>query len=214
MLSNSINWLVALAVVAMCAISVGCCGPCGPHGCGVGCAALDGGCNDCDGAYYGARPIPCGPVAQLRQFRRSLVCGGGCGETYYGEWISTPPDSSDPCCGDQFVGGATKCTPFCRPDCRRCGIVRAAAAGLYGKRFCDGSESCESCEGGGCDSYVSSEFVESVPIYESSPVYESSGCSTCDARAAAGSTRVAGQHIHSAPVNTARANVSGGRIYR
>ena len=211
MLSNSINWLVALAVVAICVISVGCCGP---RGCGVGCRALDGGCNDCDGAYYGARPIPYGPLAQVRQFRRSLVCGGGCGETYYGEWISTPPDSSDPCSGDQFVGGATKCTPFCRPGCRRCGIVRNLASGLYGKRYCDGSESCGSCGGGGCGGYVSDAVIESAPIYEGSPVCGSSGCSTCDARATAGATRVAGQHIQNVPVTTARANVSGGRIYR
>lgn len=224
MLSKSIKWLFTSAVVAMCLISAGCCGP---YGCGVGCGALEGGCNDCDGSYYASRPIPCGPLAQLHQLRRSLVCGGGCGETYYGEWISTPPDASDPCYRDQFVGGATKCTPFCRPGCGPYGF--GLLAGLYGRRHCIGSESCGGCgscssvsyDTGGCDSCSSGAIVSSAPIFESGPV--SSGCSTCDARSAPGSTRVAQMavqqmesagRIQNVPTHTARVTTSGGRMYR
>ena len=228
MLSNSINWLIGSAILAMCVISVGCCGP---QGCGVGCGALAGGCNDCDGAYYGARPAPCGPIDQLRQLKRSLVCGGGCGETYYGEWISTPPDAKDPCYGNQFVGGATKCTPFCNSGCRP-GL--ALAAGLYGKRFCDGTESC------GCDSCEVSygeTYVDSGPVYSSGPV---SGCSTCDLRSSGipAQTRVANNQVmmteqqwlarqqmqetthliqdsgHGNQIRTARAVNTNGRVYK
>jgi len=38
----------------------------------------------------------------IQQLKRTLVCGSGCGETYLGEWISSPPDSCDPCRGDTW----------------------------------------------------------------------------------------------------------------
>ena len=151
-----------LGVVAMAAS-----GCCGPMGCGVGCST---GCNDCSGASVsGCGAGQCsggacgarggGPFSQLRNARKGLICGSGCGEAYIGEWISTPPDCQDPCCNDQFVGGAVKARPFCR---QRGSLLR----GLYGGRTCSGSESSVSCGCGevSCDvcdagDYVTSEHV-------------------------------------------------------
>lgn len=130
--------LVCLAVSFM---SVGCCGP---RGIGPGCGVSD--CYDCDGVGYGERIIPQRPLDGLRQMRKNLVCGSGCGEVYYGEWISTPPDCADPCCDDQFVGGAVKC----RPGCWQPGSL---LRNLYGGRNCSGDASSAPCGCGdsGCD---------------------------------------------------------------
>jgi hypothetical protein len=120
--------------------SIGCCGP---MGCGVGCGRLGDHCYDCEGGF-GPRYAATGPIDALRQARRSMVCGGGCGEVYYGEWTSTPPYAQDPCCGSEFVGGGTRCEPFCwQPG--------TLLAGLYGQRFYEGCDDCcQSC-GGECD---------------------------------------------------------------
>lgn len=148
--------------------AVFCSGCCTPLGCGPGCDALQGGCYDCDGS--GGRPLPCGPLDALRQARRSLVCGGGCGEVYYGEWISTPPYANDPCCGDQFTGCATRCTPFCVPPGS---LLAALTVGLYGKRFdCGGS--CSECCGAEADCGCGSATSDHTP---------SPGCATCASRA-------------------------------
>ena len=110
------------------AVSLGAAGCAGPM-IGPGCGSS---CNDCDGTGYGHSRAT-GPFSQMSQWRKSLTCGSGCGETYIGEWISTPPDCADPCCGNQFVGGAVKARPFCwqRGSFFRNGIF----GGLYGKRF-------------------------------------------------------------------------------
>ncbi len=140
-------------------LSSGCCTP---QGCGFGCRALDG-CYDCEGGF-GPPRIPHGPIDGLRQAKRSLVCGRGCGEVYYGEWISTPPDCCDPCCGDQFVGGAVRCTPFCwEPGT----LLRH----LYGRRMCACGESdCDSCN---CDDSVMP--ADGLALYS-----ESAGSGGCD----------------------------------
>ena len=144
--------------------AVGCCGP---LGCGPGCSAGVG-CNDCDGGFEQQRLMR-SPLDGIRNFRRSLVCGSGCGETYIGEWISTPPDCADPCCNEQWVGGATKCRPFCwQPG--------TLFRGLYGSRFCTESESSVPCGCGDCDActvvddgYYTDEVISS----------DSGGCSGC-----------------------------------
>ena len=139
--------------------SVGCVGP---MGVGPGCGVSN--CYDCDGVGYGDRVIPMRPLDGLRQMRKNLVCGSGCGEVYYGEWISTPPDCADPCCGEQFVGGATPC----RPGCWQPGILLRS---LYGGRNCTGEQSSTPCGCGdhACDGGCS--FVSSVTSggYVSSP---------------------------------------------
>ncbi len=157
----------------------GCCAPMGPIG--PGCASV--GCNDCSGCGTTTQYIANGPLDALRNARRRISCGAGCGETYRGEWISTPPDSYDPCCGDQFVGGATKCQPFCvQPGM----LLR----GLYGKRMCSGDASSTPCGcgdslcGGGCGTIVGGGMM-AAPAASSS-----CGCSTCASSAQMTTTQI------------------------
>ncbi|MEL7497390.1 MAG: hypothetical protein AAFN77_07240 [Planctomycetota bacterium] len=162
---------LSLVCVAMALISVGCCGP---MGCGPGCGVSD--CYDCDGVGYGETIIPQRPLDGLRQFRKRLVCGSGCGEVYYGEWTSTPPDCEDPCCGDQWVGGAVPC----RPGCWQPGSL---LGNLYGSRFCSGDESSASCGcgsvecDGGCgeaDGFVGGYIQQGTSVAR--PVVSGSSC--------------------------------------
>ncbi|MFT5299249.1 MAG: hypothetical protein ACI87E_000190 [Mariniblastus sp.] len=158
--------------LAISLMSVGCCGPMGP-GCGI-----PMGCSDCDGVGQGRVG---GPLSGLRQMKRSLVCGSGCGEVYVGEWMSTPPDSQDPCCGDQWVGGASKCRPFCwQPG--------AFLSGLYGVRNCSGTESSTPCGcgesmcDGGCGietGYVQQQVAGGCSTGNCGG---GGGCATCNAR--------------------------------
>ncbi|MEM7782728.1 MAG: hypothetical protein AAF623_05185 [Planctomycetota bacterium] len=160
-----------ICLIAICSIlSLGCCGPMmvGP-GCGIS------NCYDCDGATVGQRTIPHSPLDSLRQLRRSITCGSGCGETYVGEWISTPPDCSDPCCGSQWVGGTSKCRPFCWEPGMFAGSIFGS---LVGQRYCDRAQSSQPC---GCDE-CSSYGYDSGMVYESGEVYSGpamgGGCSS------------------------------------
>ncbi len=127
---------VLYSVLFACLSAIGCAGP---MGMGPGCGSYCDSCNDCEGGFGPRHPLASGPIDALRNARRSLTCGGGCGEVYYGEWQNSPPDCVDPCCGSQFVGGAVPCTPFCwQPGALIGGLV----SNLYGYRFddcgCDG----------------------------------------------------------------------------
>jgi hypothetical protein len=105
----------------------GCCGgtvaadaPCGPGApCGAGC---------CDG---------CGPLGFCEGL---LTCGSGCGEMYWGEWLSDPPACCDPCdpCG-QWVGSCC-----CRP-----GWLCAGLHTLWGLRY--EPQCCDPCCAPCCD---------------------------------------------------------------
>lgn len=108
-------------------------GPCG-----------GGNCHDCDGASLHGGPVMGGPGQAFRAWRKGLTCGSGCGEVYYDEWSSTPPDCVDPC--PEFAGGnCGRVAPACGCGVRGCrggcGIrplraVGRLVVGLYGKRFC------------------------------------------------------------------------------
>jgi hypothetical protein len=161
------RYLMFLSLLVISVASTGCCGSFGP-----GCGALNGGCYDCDGGF-GPRYQASGPIDALREAKRSLVCGGGCGEVYYGEWISTPPYCNDPCCGDQFTGGGVRAQPFCTPFSAL--RPRNLLVNLYGKRFCDESTSCDSCTTC-CDSCGDGESYGSPVMSHPSP-----GCSSCAA---------------------------------
>jgi len=90
--------------------------------------------------------------------RRCDTCGKGCGEIYWGEWISDPPDCCDPCdqCYGCYTGphGACCLGPFQRllaafhgysycppPDC-----------GPFCGGFCNRGGCGSTCGGGGCAS--------------------------------------------------------------
>ena len=169
--------MIRLSLIVTCLaislMSIGCCAPMG--------------CYECDG--YACGGMVGGPLDGLRQIKRNLVCGGGgCGDVYVGEWRSTPPDCQDPCCGDQWVGGAAPCRPFCwRPG--------ALLHKLYGTRFCSGAESsmpcgCGSdiCDGGcGYGGYVEGEIMGGAASSGNC------GCASCNVQGATGSgVRMAG----------------------
>ena len=117
-------------------------------------------CHDCDGTY--TRGISSGPLEGLRQWRKSFTCGGGgCGEVYVGEWISTPPDCYDPCCGDQFVGGAFPARPFAgRP---RLMLGSGQLLNRISGRLCSGNESSAPC---GCDSCGTGDYFDADHHFE------------------------------------------------
>lgn len=186
---------ILFCMAALCLISMGCCAP---MAIGPGCDTM--GCNDCNGLGSGAI-VAATPVDTLRQLRRSLTCGSGCGETYIGEWISTPPDVADPCSRDQFVGGASKCQPFCWTP----GTLLGGLSGRLGGRYCDGAESSAPCGcgiatcGGGCGEVYggevySGEVITGGYIDGGTSVGSSCGCATCSANSEVGSpTRIAGR---------------------
>ncbi len=145
-----------------------------------GCGYYNGGTeeysvNECCGSNCG-RHSPyerCGRGSCLRKltspFRRlaSLAtCGGGCGEVYWDEWLSDPPDCCDPCddCGNWTGDGC--CLPRVRKLLSRKRHVwrdGRCSSGCGGCGECDGCDSasqgcdCESC-GGGQDSYGAAEY--------------------------------------------------------
>ncbi len=132
-------------------------------------------CNDCSGCGN-AGFIAHRPMDSVHNMRRSMTCGSGCGETYYDEWTSSPPDCNEPC--PEFVGGDCGTGIAACGDCGgQCGVVggcgirpvRAVARlvkAVYGKRFCDG---CGYDTGDCCCGETS--------VYDS---YENGcGCSSC-----------------------------------
>ncbi|MEM7454554.1 MAG: hypothetical protein AAF456_09420 [Planctomycetota bacterium] len=216
--SKFVSWQRSFAVLGAavaCTVVFAMSGCCGPMGCGPGCYA--DGCYDCDGAGLG-QPLPRGPIDAIHHLRKEMICGSGCGETYVGEWISTPPNCPDPCCGDQFTGGGYTARPFCW---ERGTILNGLFGSLYGIRFCDGCsqqanecwcgfESCGGCGdagcGGGCadgacgdeyymdSGYVSDGYVE-APM-STAPVNAGGdcGCASCgQSTANSGSVRMAQQ---------------------
>ena len=181
--------MIRLSLIVTClAISLMSIGCCGPMGRGAGCG-VPMGCNSCDGTVVRGGMVGGGPLDALRQMKRNMVCGNGCGEVYRGEWRSTPPDCQDPCCGDQWVGGATVARPF-SGNRLRCWTPGALAGKLYGGRFCSGAESSAPC---GCGNDVCDGGCETGG-YASGEVISGGGCSTgncggcasCDARGAMG----------------------------
>ncbi len=75
------------------------CASCGTHsGCGDH-------CNNCEG-YNG----PFGTV------RKTLACGSGCGEIYYGDWLSNPPNTCNECDATGYARGVNARMPWlCNP---------------------------------------------------------------------------------------------------
>ena len=133
---------VLLLIVVGSVVSTGCLAPHRFCGDGPGCGIAD--CNHCDDC--GPPPIPCTPWEHWRQSCGFLTCGSGCGDVYYDEWYSHPPDCQDPCDScNQWVGGdGCKCLPLSRFD----GIF----AGLRGQRFrCDTTCGFFDCMAGFCD---------------------------------------------------------------
>ncbi len=99
-------------------------------------------CGVCGGNCEGHTPA--------QHLKHKLTCASGCGELYWGEWISDPPDRCDPC--DNW-GNWTGPTGCCEPTCLE--KVAAGWHSLFGGHGGKGKGGCSSCGGkgggkGGC----------------------------------------------------------------
>ncbi len=127
-----------------------------------------GGCDSC------VCPTECGILPAMR---RCMSCGKGCGEIYWGEWISDPPDCCDPC--DQCYGQWTGPHGYCN-----LGPCQRLLAALHGYRYCPkpccdewcglcskpAASTCTSCGGGGC-STCSRGYAGHLPM-QGEVIYE------------------------------------------
>ena len=155
------------------AMAGGPCAICG-GGCGAKCRKVHGGdCGDSCG-HHGVRQ---GPIDDCHD---GAACGSGCGEVYWDEWVSDPPDCVDPCddCGNWI--GHQPCAGPIRDSWlsllgshRRgkhghgrkhaaCGATGCAAGG------CEAAGHCESCAGCGHDG---GEPVDGI-LYDENMPYE------------------------------------------
>lgn len=147
-------------------------GACGPGGCGGDvCGPIlprairyqgSHDCEGCDTTFAWCQPpggkvppggacgscattgSPCGDCGILSFLRCRMTACKGCGEVYYGEWLSDPPDCCDPCdrCHGQFTGQGGCCPP---------GFFARLAAGIRGMRCGTGPCGCgQSGCGGSC----------------------------------------------------------------
>ena len=165
------RWALALATIVLLASGGCCCGPCGGGmACGNGCGSIlpqpivypgSSDCEGCDSTLAWCRPAggqggwggscgscsshgsPCGGCGLLNFLRCRMTSCKGCGEMYYGEWMSDPPDCCDPCdaCTGDFTGHSGCCGP---------GLLGRFWLGLSGGRNCGGACGCGDC-GGGCN---------------------------------------------------------------
>lgn len=179
MMASGVRWAACLTLLL--ASGCVCRGPCGvvrdPLACEPNCGnpclpalAYDrvwkGDCNECGDCYGGARGYyHCGLLPMLRaHIGMHGTCGRGCGEVYWGEWVSDPPDCCDPCnsCGDWQ--NQQCCSPGLlrrlwwgahgyrlggqHGDANCCGGCGSCGGGIAAAGFYDGGPGCASCGGG------------------------------------------------------------------
>ena len=146
----------------------GCCGyrygMCG-GGCGAAIDPMLGDCGSCGGCGE------CGGYRPWGYGRPMRWCGSGCGERYYGEWLSDGPDCCDGCddCGGWVGGGG----------CYRPHPLLNGVKSLFGYRYgygcygdmdwgcsgcssCGGGPGCSSCGMGGLSPIEADEVVENI----------------------------------------------------
>ncbi len=114
-------------------------------------------CNWCGGSDVACDACGLGPCARVEfhraihhlglKLKRLLTCGSGCGELYFGEWHSDPPDPHDPCVDLGANSGPCGCGPH-----------PSVPLSLWGRRFhCEG---CSECTSPSEDEVVTSYHVE------------------------------------------------------
>ncbi|MEN6450539.1 MAG: hypothetical protein ABFC96_08620 [Thermoguttaceae bacterium] len=120
--------------------SCGSCGSCGTCGdCGDACS------DPCGDSCYG-RPWHRGPLSCLfALFTPCSWCGRGCGERYWGDFYSDPPDCWDPCdCSGNYTGGGSMSGgPVSGGGCRHCGGGGGGYSSCQGGHMSDGMTSDE-----------------------------------------------------------------------
>lgn len=166
--------LSALALTAIVAAFSGCSGYRAMSDCGA--CSMPGGWRSAGGCDPCAQAGPCGPMRSGGAFDRTYGvprspgehlcgmfggCGSGCGEVYWGEWISDPPDACDPCdqCGN-YVGEQ------CCPEWMR--YTRFVPWG-----YRNGSCACAGCGGMGFDDGCSAGCGPGCGVIKHG------GCSVC-----------------------------------
>ena len=171
----------ALLVCASALFAGGCCctdrcgSGCGPHGerGSLFCRPYEQRMADSNADECGTccKTVGCGGGIKGWLHNQATGCKG-CGDIYWGEWVSDPPDCCDPCdgCGG-FTGSGGNC---CKPGC----LARIARL-FHGYRYCPGDcggscglalHGCHLCGGAGCDSCCgdegySAEGYEGVEIH-------------------------------------------------
>ncbi|MFM8252106.1 MAG: hypothetical protein ACKOBW_10970 [Planctomycetota bacterium] len=117
-----------IAIVAGCLLT-GCCAnrpaSCARNGFGSDCGTPRG-----------------GPIVQ--GLNRLLSCGSSCGDVYWDEWLSDPPEACDPCDAYGNWNGHQACGPR-----RPLGGFWQALRGCRGNECCDDVD-CDQCDGAGC----------------------------------------------------------------
>jgi len=87
--------------------------------------------------------------------KHMLTCASGCGEIYWGEWISDPPDACDPCDDwGNWIGPTKGGVPSKGGGASRLHNLASGLGNLFGHRNDEGKgqSGCDSCGGkGGCD---------------------------------------------------------------
>lgn len=81
-------------------------------------------CGNCDGYYR--------PPGSIRQ---ALACGSGCGEIYYGEWVSNPPNTCNECDARGFAYGANGRYPWLSGLWAPWGVKYRPDGGGYGNPY-------------------------------------------------------------------------------
>lgn len=114
----------ALSLLAM--IASGCCCVDRPY-CPSGCGGAD-----------------CGGCSLGQHAQTQLGSCAGCGDVYWGEWTSDPPDQCDPCDGCGNWVGPRCCAP------RLFSFLTCSLSDVWGSRCCGTSGGCD--HGGGCSS--------------------------------------------------------------
>lgn len=121
-------------------------------------------CGTCGGTCEGHTPAS--------YIGHQLRCASGCGEIYWGPWLSDPPDQCDPCddCGE-FVGD--RC---CEPKLRQklwWTLTGHNGASAHGKGCAScGGKGCSSCKSGDCSSCGGNGCTSCGNQYREVPYYE------------------------------------------
>ena len=141
MMARLFTLIAAATLVGSGCCCVPACGPCGgPFGprAGMRCLCLpclpppiiwNGGCNECGPSACEPCGNACRECGIFPFLMHSKTCGKGCGEIYFNEWVSDPPDCCDPCdqCHGQFTGAQGPCN---------LGPFQRVLAAFHGYRYC------------------------------------------------------------------------------
>lgn len=128
-----------------------------------------GNCDRCEGGTH----LPLGAYAGMplaARLKHRLACGDGCGEVYFGEWISTPP-TPDPCDYDgNYTGVGNDMGMHAHAQPVRSLLRKIAGIRFFGTRYADQWIDDTSCCGDESSAYVDSEYMTSDEAHSSAPI--------------------------------------------